>query len=273
MSEDNKDGKKVEGSEPNPSTGDVTKPEGAEGKANPTDPKVQEQLNTANEKIDELKRQYKGSSDEALRLKTDLDSAATKLSELESKFDLASAQPITDDGLQDVVEKEGLVAAIAKATEGIMKPLQDKVNRLVNKEVDLVLSDFKTRHPGLKDDILTKFDTEFDRLKSAYPTVEEAMEAAFKVIGGSEADVEANKGKKTEELIDKSNSDTETATKNVSEDGSDRSTPPVNTQAEVQTQIARLTGDAVQLEAENRDASLIWAQVEELRVKAASNNV
>jgi len=257
----------------NPEAGD--KPNAGKGK---TDPKGQVDPNqsgtlekTVTEltgKLDTLNRQYQGSTEEALRLKNELETISQDRDKLREVV-AGSSQRIEDnDTFQSLVEKEGLHNAIRRVVREETNPLSVKVDKLGNKDVDAVYNTFKSAHPGLKDDVLTKFDKEFNRLKGVYDTVEEALEASYAVVGGAKADQEAgaaSKGvKETEDLAAKSKKEKELALKSVSEDGKDTKGTPDDPIAALKRRIEDLKLRAATKEVNGGDARDTWATISEL---------
>lgn len=252
------------GEKPNAGTG---KPSDSKGQGDPNQAVTLEKtVEELTGKLDTLNRQYKGSTEEALRLKNELDTLSQDRDKLRELVTSNSSQRIeNDDTFQSIVEKEGLQEAIRRVVREETSPLSVKVDKLSDKDVDEVYNTFKLAHPGLKDDVLTKFDTEFNRLKGVYDSVEEALEASYAVIGGVKADQEAGAGskdkKETDDLTAKSKMEKEQAIKGVSEDGKDKQGTPEDPEAQLKKRIENLRTRAATKEVNGGDARDDWAMV------------
>lgn len=236
-------------------------------------PEILKQLETANKKVEELTRQYTGSSKEALRLKEELEEVKEKLSQIES-----SPSHATDDAdFNRRVEAVGLGQAIKELVSGIVKPIQQKTEDLAKKEAEELYDAFKTKHPGLNGELLAKFDKEFARLKKVYESPSEALEAAYLIVGGREADEVIARQKKEKEDAQNTDSQSEEdkklAAQNAGTGSEDRRSQPKNPKADIQAQIQKLTGQAISLEANGRDAKDLWVQIENMKTQLAIRSV
>jgi len=238
--------------------------EGA-GKPDPT-----KELIALKEQHDTLKRQYGASSEEALKLKAQVEELQESLKKLESA---KASIPSNDEEFKQRVNEVGYAQAIKEIVDAAVKPIAEQTQSLVNKDVDKILEDFKAKHPGLKDDILAKFDKEFDRFKSVYDTVQEAMDAAYAVIGGVTADKPAETPtKEIDETTQQHEKDKKELAANAggSPDGT-RSTPG-KTEAFMDKQIEELRATAIQKEANGRNAEDLWIKLEQLKSERLSKS-
>ena len=260
------------GSDPNPGAGSTPKPAEAtpaeKGSApNPNDGKF-----VSLEAHETLKRQYNASTEEALRLKREKEDLEKENARLKST---QPSQRVDNDAFQQLVEREGLPGAITKVVSDVVSPLVARVDKLFDKTAFEILNDFKSKHPGLKDDVLTRFDSEFAKLKSVYGTVEEAMEKAYTIIGGQAADAvisaEAKKDKETQDLANNSKKDKQDVLNVVGEEGKDKQPNVVNPNSDIKAQIDALTAKAITRENSGNDASLVWAQIDELKRKLSAS--
>lgn len=253
----------------NPPKQDTPKPAGEQ--LNPSDKgsEVQDsktELTAALKLVDRYKDQVKGSSEEALKLKQDLEDARSKIEELSVPKPTA---PTNDEEFKQRVNEVGYAKAIREIVNAAVEPLQERTQALVDKDVNGILDNFKSNHPGLKDEILTKFDKEFDRLKSVYSTPQEAMDAAYAVIGGLQADETtkqpAKEAEKAEEIDTQHKIDKVELAGTVGGSPESKKTGPRNDQATVDKQIADLRAIAMQREANGQDATELWVKHEVLK--------
>lgn len=226
--------------------------------------KLEESLKARDAAIDTLKRQYSGSSEEALRLRAELESLKTKTM---TKAD--------EQGFQKRIEEVGYVQAVKELLHAELEPIRTSTESLLQKEADKLLSDFKQKHPGLKGDVLAKFDAELTRLKKVYHDVGEAMEAAFRVVGGEAADRSiqssdaSEKGKS--ELDKKAEEDKARLAQLASGGDGDRRGLTVSPKASLEKQILDLSTQATQREWNGQDATDLWVKIEGLKAKLNSS--
>lgn len=233
--------------------------------SNPT-----EELKSLQEKHDTLKRQYGASSEEAVRLSKKVDELEEQIKNLKvSRVSL----PQNDEEFNALVANVGLAAAIKTVVQGEVKPIADKTEELYGKESKKILSDFKTKHPGLTGEILAKFDKEFDRLKVVYDDIHEAMEKAYTIVGGLDADKAAETDRKAGIAASQPDTEKQRVISNASGDPGNRQPSPVDPNAELTTKIEKLQGDALAKEASGRDATDLWTRVEQLKEQLAKKSV
>jgi len=237
-------------------------------------PNPEEELVKLKESVDTLKRQYAASSEEALRLKG-------KNDELEAAVKVANesqiAIPKNDEEFNQRVEKVGLVNAILGLVQEVTKPNSDRLNDLVKEKVDKTVSNFKSKHPGLKDEILVKFDKEFNKLKGVYDNADEALEAAYSIVGGKEADALAELPAKDKQAATDADAQSEVDKKqvlaNASGENGDKKVVSSSPQADITATISKLTDQATLMEAQDQDARDLWVQIETLKHQLASRSV
>ena len=260
------------GSNPNPGAGVTPKPAEATPSEKGSAPNPNDGKFVAVEVHETLKRQYNASTEEALRLKREKEDLEKENSRLKST---QPSQRIDNDAFQQLVEREGLPGAITRVVSDVVSPLVARVHKLFDKTASEILNDFKSKHPGLKDDVLTRFDSEFAKLKSVYGTVEEAMEKAYTIIGGQAADTSISsakaKEKETQNLVTESEKDKQSVVNVVSEDGKDKQSKTVNPNSDIKAQIDALTAKAILRENNGNDASIIWAQIDVLKESLAAS--
>lgn len=175
------------------------------GNASP-EPKGDDVLKKLQEEVETLKRQYKGSTDEALRLKEENE----RLKEAASK-----PVSISEDEIQKTIDEKGFSEAFGK----LINPLKQQLDDLLNERSNQIYQSFKLAHKGLENaDVEGRFNDELKKLKGVY-SINEAMEKAYKLAGGPEAEnatVEEKKeaqddedAEKTEEVVLKNGSGSE----------------------------------------------------------------
>lgn len=236
-------------------------------------PNLEAKVVELTEKIEVLSRQYQGSSEEALRLKTERDELALVVTELKQT---KTVVPQNDEELNDRIAKVGMAQAFQELIANAVKPFVDQQKKDLETKVETVLSTFKSKHPGLKDDILTRFDKEFSRLKTVYTDPNEAMEAAYAVIGGIKADEEATKVVKevtlTKEQIEQSKVEHQQIIEKVSESGDDRQPVVVDPNVDATAKIKDLEATAIEKGMRGEDCLNLWTQIEELKQAQAKAN-
>ena len=265
-----------EGAKPNPSASD--QPKAGEDKT--SDSKSQGNPNPdiakLSEKIDTLSRQYNASTEEALKLKKVNEELAQRIEELTEEASQKPSQRIEDlDTFQAIVEKEGLPRAVEKLLLNKVAPLQAEIQAIRKEKADKIYDDFKAAHPGLKDEVLTRFDKEFSRLKGVYDNVEEAMEAAYTLINGSEADRVAKEAAAKDENIDSAKEqhkkEKQQVTEAVSEDTKETTPKKEDPNADLKKRIAKLQVVAARKERDGQDTSIEWAQIDMLQTELKRN--
>jgi hypothetical protein len=223
------------------------------------------------EEHETLKRQYKGSSDEALRLKQENE---------ELKKQTATRKPATpenDQAFQKIVEEKGFLGALKHVVEEVVSPLAAKTETLFGKEEKSALTSFKANHPGLTGELETKFNEELERQKKVSASIDQAMESAYRIVSGSEADAKAQEAAKAEkekqDLAKKSEEDKAKLEAGVSGGSKDGRQAPVNPNAALSEQISQLQTQAYQKEANGQDATEIFVRIEQLKNQLAAKSV
>lgn len=213
------------------------------------------QIDESNKKLKELEARYEGSSKEAIRLKDLNEKLEGKVRELESN----KTQEVD---ISSIIEQGGDPFDIFNK---VLEPIRNDLESLKKEKVEKIYNDFKQKHPGLKDEVLNNFNTEFERLKKVYSNVGDALEAAYKIVGGEKAD-DAFKN------LNSQNNNQEDPNKrevlnNVKGDGFNGNTPPNNGSDALKKQIIDLTGQAMQLEAQGQNCEELWVKIETLKSK------
>ena len=114
--------KKNEESQDNPQKQEA-KPASDGVKPTGTQDPTSEELKAAQEQINKLKEQYKGSTDEALRLKQELDQVKDVIRQLQSN----PTVPTNDEDFNQLVSEKGMAAAI---TDLIQKAVSQSRSKL-----------------------------------------------------------------------------------------------------------------------------------------------
>lgn len=131
--------------------------------------RLEEENRKLRQKVEELTRQYKGSTEEALRLKRQLEE---KENERRQSFD--------EDSFQRLIDEKGLKGALETFLSEKISPLEKTLESLVQDRTAEVIMRFIETHPELKDpEVLERFNQELSSLKKAYSNPDEAMEKAF----------------------------------------------------------------------------------------------
>ncbi len=220
---------------------------------------IDEQLKKLNDKLEDLTRKYKGSTEEALRLKEENDKLKSNLQE--SSTTVSSS----DKDFQKILETAGLEAAVSHLVSSKIAPVVKKVETIYEDKSQKIVDDFIASHKGLANpQVLEKFNAEFQLLKMTYKNPLEALEKAYILAGGRDAEgqpssqsVEASKEAQTkveEKLI-----------KTVSTGNADQSQqPPLSQKDELQKKLSDLRFQAMSLGARGRDATDVWIQIDSL---------
>jgi hypothetical protein len=271
---------KEAGPNPNPPQNQEGAPPGAT--PNPGDrPDEQNQkdkeLAELKAKLERLTQQVTGSNEEALRLKGELEKSQARIAELESR---EAPTPVSDEEFNRRVAEVGMAQAIREISRQEVKPTQEKADSLIEEQDKKIFEDFQANHPGLKGEILDRFNKEYGRLKSSYPTVDEALNAAYAVVGGPAADAEARelarKAEEDQQLEEQSQGEHQRLASHASGGADDRQpsgravTPQKN--AELVKQINTLTGQAQEKEQRGQNAERDWIRIEELKSQLATRS-
>jgi len=273
MTKENED-KSQKGKEPNSDT-EVTpnpskKEEKQPSKGGVSDPNPNEELTDLQRKHDELKRQYGSSSEEAIRLTQEVEELKDSIKNLEAS---KTVVPQNDEEFNQRVAEVGMAVALREIVADVVKPLTEKVRTQEDERVDKILAEFKGKHPGLKDDTIAKFDKEFDRLKSVYPSVYEAMEAAYRVVGGEQADTVAKLPEAerlaVEEAARKADEEKANALAAASGDAEDRRPIPKDPNAELIDKMSKIREQAIALDVQGRESLHLWTQHEQMKDELA----
>lgn len=266
MTEENKGG----GQSTNPSAEETPNPSQPEAgtpiskeQGNSADLKdLKAQLNEMNSKLERYKEQVKGSSEEALRYKDENEKLKRQIEEIEKRGNVES-----NPDFQRIVEEQGLEAAIDHTLTSKIASLQKRLDAYETRESAKVFESFRNSHQGLNDsDVLKKFDREFDRLKGVYDDVNEAMEKAYVLAGGRDAE-------KPQETVDpqKKAAEEEAVRRNVAGGEDDSRPAPVEGEqaTKIQQQINDLQYQALVLQASGRvrKAAELLTKVEELKAQ------
>jgi hypothetical protein len=222
------------------------------------------QLDEMNGKLERYKEQVSGSSKEALRLKEENDALQKRIEELEKS---KVAHPNAD--FQKIMEDQGLEAAVLHAVKGEIASLQTKVDKYEEDEAERTLNEFKATHKGLADPkVLEAFDRELAKLGNVYDNVEEAMEKAYLLAGGPQAEkapepppsADPQKGAEEERVL-----------KNVTGGEEDKklSPKPAGNAGEIQKRIEDLQYEAMTLQNSGRirQAAEVLSKVEDLKAQ------
>lgn len=257
----------VEGVNPNPQKVETPNPpkQGTEPqkdeKVPPANPSNDDAFKKLREENETLKRQYKSSTEEALRLKGENET-------LKKLAEDAKAKPQkneTDADFQRIMEEEGLEAAIDHKIAQRTKPLQNVVAEITVEKSRKIYDAFKASHVGLQNpDVEAKFDAEFDKLKDVYD-LSIAMEKAYVLAGGREAEAQPK-----DKVEDPKRKETETEiVKNVAGGEDDkRPVPATDTSIEgIQRKINDLVYQAAILSNQGRisEASQLYVRIDELK--------
>jgi hypothetical protein len=169
-------------------------PKEQEPTANPQAGNLEERFKALEAKVERYKDQVKGSSEEALRLKEEND-------KLRKDLESAKAGSATDKSFESLIEEHGLAKAVDMRLNEKLSKIETTINGLLNKDAQKVYDDFKANHKGLQNaEVLAQFDQEFNKLKDVYSSVNEALEKAYVLAGGKDAEtVVGSKPEKTEE--------------------------------------------------------------------------
>lgn len=263
MSEQDNAGAKQNG---NPGNGSSDKPQGnASGGADLN--QLKSSIVELTEKLETVKRQYSGSSEEAIRLKKELEQKNKELETL--KKSPTSKLTLNDDAFNQIAEKEGTVVAIQKIIEETIRPIHSKVEKVFEKESKVVLDNFKANHPGIEGEAEVKFTKELERLKGVYDSIEEAMESAY-VLAGLKPSPPAPNAPDPKALKEESNKQKEDILKKAQGGAQDSKPTPSDPNDEVKTKIEDLRFKAMMEEAKGNDSTALWVQIDKLSAKLAS---
>lgn len=211
------------------------------GNASP-EPKGDDALKKLQEEVETLKRQYKGSTDEALRLKEENE----RLKEAASK-----PATISEDELQKVIDEKGFSEAFGK----LINPLKQQLDDLLNERSNQIYQGFKAAHKGLENaEVEGRFNDELKKLKGVY-SINEAMEKAYKLAGGPEAE-NAKVEEKKEPQGDEKDENEEVVLKNAG--GSENKgapSPELTSEEKISKQISDLEYEAAVLSNSGRSGA------------------
>lgn len=227
--------------------------------------KLQKEYEDLKAKHETVTRQYKGSTDEAMRLKGELDEARAALEDAKRR---SSGSGDFNESFQEILGKDG-AEKVANLLSSVVKPLAEKVDSLLGNEAKRLFDRFRNDHPGLTGDLVGAFDQKLKAIKSAYSDIESAMNDAYMLIGGAEAD---RKAKEDAEAKRKAASDNQRIHEESGSDGAgDRNSGNVNvTLEELTKQLEALQSqNAVNAASGHEDAALI-AKMRVLQKKIAS---
>ena len=214
------------------------------------------------EKYETIKRQYSGSSEEAVRLKKELEQ---KTKEIEGFKKPSTKISLNDDAFNQLVEKEGTVVAVQKVVEELFKPYASKIDKVYEGESKKIMQNFKANHPGIEGEAEVKFTKELERLKGVYETLDEALEAAYVLSGVRPSQDSAQKN-----LKEASEKEKEEILKKAQGGSQDSKGVPIDPNAEIKTKLEDLRFKALMAEAEGRDSMSYWAEIDKLNMKLAS---
>lgn len=212
-------------------------------------------------KLETVTRQYAGSSAEAIRLKEENEKLKKDLEEAKRQPSVSS-----DKVFQQLVEEKGLQAAIDHLVNEKLTSIESKVDGLYTKESKKIYEDFKASHKGLVNvEVLARFEKEFNSLKGVYSDMNEALEKAYLLAGGKEAETAPAP---TQPVVQKQ--DDENVVKSVVGGDSDkRLMPAAPTVSEIQQRINDLEVQAAILDRAGRDATMLYVEVDQLKSQLA----
>lgn len=230
--------------------------------------KLKAQVDEMEKTLGRYKEQVKGSSEEALRLKEENDKLQKRIKEMEE-----GGTTIQDPDFQQIMEEKGLQAAIDLTIERKVASLNARVDAFEKKESEKILTNFKALHPELEDqEMLSRFDVEFEKLHSVYENVNEAMEKALILAGGSLAE----KPPAPEEVEDPQKKAEDEKIRRNATGGEDDSRPsvPSSETSKVQKQIDDLVyrANVLQSSGRIREAAELFAKAEDLRTESGTES-
>jgi len=272
MTDENKND---EGQKPNSSSEENAnpqtpqKPEPQVEKGASVNPEIAEKVKALEEKLDQLKGQYKGSSEEALRLKEENDKLKKEVEKLK---EAGVASGDMDASFNKIMEEQGIGAAVDYVMNKKLASLEKKVSRFEEKESAKVLEDFKASHKGLdQPEVFEKFEKEFNALSKITDSLSEAMEKAYILAGGPSAENAPGEKTKNAETPQKGNTVEEEIVKNVvGAEENKRSTPPTaDDKKNLQQQINDLQYEAMALQSSGRvrQAAEVLSRAEDLKAR------
>lgn len=241
----------------NPAGGDEPKPT-PQPAANPTN--AEAQLKALEAKIEELGRQYKGSSEEALRLAQENEALKKQLDSMKS----GNADDIDEGDFQKLVDKVGLKKAIEQTLGPKIAALENELKGVVKEKAEEMLAKFEASHVGLKHaDVKTRFEAELGHLKKVFD-ITTAMEKAYLLAGGKEAET------RTAAPVEDPNK--EKVVSSAAGGEVDARPAPIKNTDDLQKQINDLTYQAHLMERQGKSQSAvsIYTRIEELKVQLKS---
>ncbi len=232
----------------------------------PVNSGIEGQMKELTTKLETLTNQYNGSTKEALRLKEENESLKKKVAEVSQ----ATVNGTTEDGFQKLVDQHGFLKAISMTFGGQVTSLQEKLDSLMTKEAEKVLENFKAVKKGLANaEVFKKFEEEYQKLQGVYSNVSEAMEKAYVLAGGVEAENSATPAA-PQTPTPSGDPNAQKVLNNVSAGSTDsRPTPVANAAnaSDIQKQINDLTTLALNhtMSGQAQKAALVFSQIEDLK--------
>jgi hypothetical protein len=261
MTDENKE-KVIEGEGQKPNSPPQEKPNPAQTpepqneKGSPANPSTE--FVELQKKHDTLKGQYKGSTEEALRLKEENERLKKENEEMRSK---PTAKREADATFSKILEEEGVEAAVE------YKLTQTQKRSEAARKATEIYNNFKATHKGLSNpEVLARFDQEFATLKDVYSDVNVALEKAYVLAGGAQAE----KPSKVEDTKQK-DEETKAVVQNVVGGDEDKRQVPTQTATVdvLQKQINALIYNAAVLSNQGRitEAAKVYVRIDELNAK------
>lgn len=221
---------------------------------------IDEQLKKLNDKLEDLTRKYKGSTEEALRLKEENDKLKANLQESSTTVNSS------DKDFQKILETAGLEAAVSHLVSSKIAPVVKKVETIYEDKSQKIVDDFIVSHKGLANQkVLENFNSEFQLLKMTYKNPLEALEKAYILAGGREAEGQSSSTTTAEATKVAQSKVEENLIKTISTGNADQSQqPPLSQKDELQKKLSDLRFQAMGLGARGRDATDVWVQIDNL---------
>lgn len=221
---------------------------------NSTDAKF-EQLQA---KVETLTRQYDASTKEGLRLKGEVDKLKEENAELRKK---KSADASNFD---KVLEEQGLQGAVNQLLENATAPLKDEIARLKGDRANEIVSAFRNAHAKAfaVEGFDERFAAEYDRVKAVYDNPNEALEKAYILAGGRDAELQAGKTQEKETAEEEARRKAEKAAAQQASAG----------EQEQRTPVDQPKGEAVTLESLAAKHKELWQKYYALGPSAGYRN-
>ncbi len=214
-------------------------------------------------KIVKLTEQYAGSTKEALRLKEENDKLQKEMEELRT-----TGQGQTDEEFDQIANEKGLSAAVDHLLKKRVRTLEEKIDGISSKEAEKLYKDFKNSHKGLSNpDILAKFEAEHAKLSTVYDDPMQALDRAYILAGGPEAEKNLAKQDDPKAEEDRKKAEAEALRNAGGNPEESTGTPAVKLSdtEKIKKQIEDLEFKAAVLANSGRDNSLVLTEIDELR--------